>query len=103
KDYGIICVQSIKPFPAARFIELVEHTKHLITLEESVLNGGFGSLILETLADANVSKQVLRSGVNDKFVYPGSKDECSTECGMMPGQIIEQIAQQWPDYLGVNK
>ena len=103
KDYGIICVQSIKPFPAARFIELVEHTKHLITLEESVLNGGFGSLILETLADANVSKQVLRSVVNDKFVYPGSKDECSTECGMMPGQIIEQIAQQWPDYLGVNK
>lgn len=103
KDYGIICVQSIKPFPAARFIELVEYTKHLITLEESVLNGGFGSLVLETLADANMSIQVLRSGVNDKFVHPGSKDECSTECDMMPEQIIKRIAQQWPDYLGVNK
>ncbi|ABZ75966.1 Transketolase central region [Shewanella halifaxensis HAW-EB4] len=103
KDYGIICVQSIKPFPAERFVELVAPTKHLITLEESVLNGGFGSLVLETLADANLSMQVLRSGVDDKFVYPGSKDECSAECGMMPGQIIEQIAQQWPNYLGVNK
>lgn len=95
KDFGIICIQSIKPFPTQRLLELVQPVPDLITLEESILSGGFGSLIVETLADADLNKRVYRSGVADQFVHPGSKDECSQECGMTTEQILSDLAQRW--------
>ena len=98
KDYGLACVQTIKPFPSQRLLELVESVEYIVTLEESVLNGGFGSLVLEVLSDSGVSKKVFRSGVDDSFVPPGSKDECSKACGITPGQIVSQLAEKWAEF-----
>lgn len=100
KDFGIVCIQNIKPFPSERIIKIVSSDIDIITLEESVLSGGFGSLILETLSDANISKRVLRSGVDDSFVSPGDKNECSHECNMTTSQIMDKLMKFWPDYKG---
>ncbi|WP_286265398.1 1-deoxy-D-xylulose-5-phosphate synthase [Thalassotalea atypica] len=98
KEFGIICIQSIKPFPSERLVELTEAVEHIVTLEESVLNGGLGSIVLEAYSDLNTSKNVFRSGVNDMFVHPGSKEECSNECGMLPEQVVEQIKTKWTKF-----
>ncbi|GAB1151714.1 MAG: 1-deoxy-D-xylulose-5-phosphate synthase [Shewanella algae] len=99
KDFGIICIQSIKPFPEARLKELLLPDMDIVTLEESVLAGGLGTAVLETLSDADIRVRILRTGVNDAFVRPGSKQECSQEAGISVAQIYEQIGQRWPEYL----
>lgn len=99
KTFGIICVQSIKPFPSKEILELLVSGMDIITIEESILAGGFGSLLLESFSDADVNFRVFRSGVTDRFIRPGSKQECSDEAGITAQQIIMQIQQRWTGYL----
>lgn len=96
-DFGLACVRAIKPLPQKRVIELCASVQRIVTLEESALPGGFGSLICETLSDGRVKGSVLRSGVADRFVPAGSKEECSKECGLEPYQVLQQIMLRWPE------
>jgi len=96
-DFGLVCVRAIKPLPKNRIIELCESAQRVVTLEESILQGGFGSLICETLSDSDVNASVLRSGIDNRFVPPGGKDECSKECGIEPRQVLEKVLQRWSE------
>jgi 1-deoxy-D-xylulose-5-phosphate synthase len=98
KHFGIVCIQSIKPFPAQRFGELLESGMDVVTLEESILAGGVGSLVLEVMTAQQKLHRVLRMGINDSFIHPGSKQECSTEAGMNIEQMLASILGQWTDY-----
>jgi 1-deoxy-D-xylulose-5-phosphate synthase len=97
QDFGIACVRAIKPLPTERIVKLCASAQRVVTLEESTLPGGFGSTISVVLSDNDVEASVLRSGVADRFVPAGSKDECSRECGIATDQILQQIRQRWPD------
>jgi len=96
-DFGLACVRAIKPLPTGRIINLCASAQRVVTLEESTLPGGFGSMISVALSDNDVEVSVLRSGVADRFVPAGSKDECSKECGIASDQVRQQILQRWPD------
>ncbi|BDA59842.1 1-deoxy-D-xylulose-5-phosphate synthase [Shewanella xiamenensis] len=98
RTFGIICVQTIKPFPSNEILELLVSGMDIITLEESILAGGFGSLLLESFSDSDVNFRVFRSGIIDRFIRPGSKQECSDEAGITAQQIIMQIQQRWTEY-----
>lgn len=97
RDFGLACVRAIKPLPTGRIIKLCASAQRVVTLEESTLPGGFGSMISVALSDNDVEASVLRSGIADRFVPAGSKDECSKECGMASDQVLQQILQRWPD------
>ena len=96
-DFGLACVRAIKPLPKHRIAELCGSALRVVTLEESTLSGGFGSLVCEVLSDNQVKASVFRSGVADRFVPAGSKDECSRECGIEPHQVLQQIVLRWPE------
>ncbi|ABN62443.1 1-deoxy-D-xylulose-5-phosphate synthase [Shewanella baltica] len=98
KTFGIICVQSIKPFPVNGILDLLVSGMDIITLEESVLAGGFGSVLLETISDSDINLRVFRSGVEDSFIRPGSKQECSDEAGITAKQIVVKIQRRWMEY-----
>ncbi len=51
-----------------------KHTK-IITVEDGVLNGGFGSAVLEFLVDNNYNCQVLRLGIPDQFIEHGTPEQ----------------------------
>ena len=46
-----------------------------------MLRGGFGSAVLEFMADEGYSAEVLRLGIPDYFVEHGTQDEFYRECG----------------------
>jgi 1-deoxy-D-xylulose-5-phosphate synthase len=100
QNFGIACVRSIKPFPGKKIIEICTPVDKVVTLEESTLPGGFGSLICETFSDSGIGKSVLRAGVTDRFVPAGTKEECSNACGLTPDQILSQMLKRWPDIAG---
>ncbi len=99
-DFGLACVRAIKPLPRDRIAELCRSAERVVTLEEGTLPGGFGSLICETVADAGINASVLRSGVADRFVPAGTKEECSAECGLEPREVLRQVVLRWPDLAG---
>lgn len=55
--------------------------KHIITVEDGVLRGGFGSAVIEFMSDNGYNSEVRRLGIPDYFVEQGTQDELQRECG----------------------
>ena len=55
--------------------------RHIITVEDGVLKGGFGSAVIEFMCDNGYSSEVRRLGIPDYFVEHGTQDELYRECG----------------------
>jgi len=55
--------------------------RHIITIEDGVLKGGFGSAVIEFMSDNGYSAYIRRLGIPDYFVEHGTQDELYRECG----------------------
>lgn len=73
---------------------LAKKPRLLVTLEENALAGGFGSAVLEYLADANHMLPIMRFGIPDEFVEQGSCSELLELCGLLPQQIADKIVEK---------
>jgi 1-deoxy-D-xylulose-5-phosphate synthase len=79
--------------------ELIEHlaSEHdvLVTVEENVLAGGFGSAVLEQLAERDLlgGTRVLRFGLPDRYVTHGKPALLREEVGLTPEALAERVAQ----------
>jgi 1-deoxy-D-xylulose-5-phosphate synthase len=61
----------------------------VVTIEEHVLAGGFGSAILELICDNGLSGcRVKRVGVNDVFVEHGSQNELRKDYGIDASAVV---------------
>jgi 1-deoxy-D-xylulose-5-phosphate synthase len=54
---------------------------YIITVEDGVLKGGFGSAVIEFMCDHGYSSEVRRLGIPDYFVEHGTQEELYRECG----------------------
>ncbi len=67
-------LNTIKPFDAAALLDHIGSVKHgVVTLENHVTEGGIGSLVAETMADAGVGKRLVRLGLRDTYAHGGSR------------------------------
>ena len=55
--------------------------KYIVTVEDGVLKGGFGSAVIEFMCDKGFNAEVRRLGVPDYFVEHGTQEELYRECG----------------------
>ena len=67
----------------------------LVTVEENVLAGGFGSGVLELLADRDLpgDTRVLRFGLPDRYVTHGKPALLREEVGLTPEAVAERVAE----------
>lgn len=75
-----------------------KHDK-IITVEDGCVQGGFGSAIVEFMADHNYQAQVKRLGVPDKYIEHGTQAELWRECEYDQQAIAEKVQQM----VGVKK
>jgi len=54
---------------------------YIITVEDGVLKGGFGSAVIEFMCDNGYNSEVRRLGIPDYFVEHGTQEELIRECG----------------------
>ncbi len=81
-----------KPIDAALMAELAAEHDLLVTVEEGVLHGGFGSAVWETLNDAGAGAvRILRVGLPDRYVTHGSPALLHAEVGFTPDRIAERV------------
>lgn len=93
----VVNMRFIKPLDTELLLRFV-HSKEVrafVTLEENMLAGGFGSAVLEALADAGIRMPVLRIGIGDAFVQQGTREELLALCGLTPEQIVVRIRDFW--------
>jgi 1-deoxy-D-xylulose-5-phosphate synthase len=81
----------LKPLDTQLLHSIFKSFDKIITVEDGVLNGGFGSAILEFMCDNTYTSQVKRLGIPDKFVDHGTQQELYKECGIDPDSIISTI------------
>ncbi len=89
----------VKPLDEKLLHQVFKKHNKVITVEDGCLQGGFGSAILEFMADYNYHAEVKRLGVPDDFIHHGTQAELWRECNY-DSQAIEEAIQQ---LVGVKK
>lgn len=75
-DLAVINARFAKPLDTETLLSPLREGKFLLTVEEGVLAGGFGSALLEAASDAGVNTQKIRRlGIGDAYTPHGSRDE----------------------------
>jgi 1-deoxy-D-xylulose-5-phosphate synthase len=88
---SVVNMRFVKPLDEALLRELAANMDFLVSVEENVLAGGFGSAVAEFLADSALSVPLLRIGIGDAFVEQGSRTELWECCGLLPEQIATRV------------
>ncbi|HYM55049.1 MAG TPA: 1-deoxy-D-xylulose-5-phosphate synthase [Solirubrobacteraceae bacterium] len=81
-----------KPIDAGLMAQLAAEHDLLVTVEEGVLAGGFGSAVWETLNDAGTTPRILRVGLPDRYVTHGKPELLHEEVGYTGQRIAERVA-----------
>jgi 1-deoxy-D-xylulose-5-phosphate synthase len=89
----------LKPLDTEMLHEIASNFKQILTIEDGVINGGFGSAVLEFMADNNYKLNVKRLGINDTFVEHGTPEQLYN----MLGLDIEGIAKSLLEYINIQK
>jgi 1-deoxy-D-xylulose-5-phosphate synthase len=84
-----------KPLDGELIAQLVADHEVLVTVEENVLSGGFGSAVLEFLADRDLAgrSRVLRFGLPDRYVTHGKPALLREEVGLTPEAVATRVAE----------
>jgi len=81
-----------KPLDRALLAQLAAEHELLVTVEEGVLTGGFGTGVWETLNDAGLTvPRILRVGLPDRYVTHGKPALLHAEVGFTGERIAERI------------
>jgi 1-deoxy-D-xylulose-5-phosphate synthase len=84
----------LKPLDQEMMHEIAKNFKHIITLEEGVIQGGFGSAVLEFISDNGYDNQVKRLGMPDSFIEHGTPEELMHMLGL-DAEGIAQSIESW--------
>ena len=91
-DATVADARFAKPIDAALMARLAAEHELLVTVEEGVLAGGFGSGVWETLNDLDmVDARILRIGLPDRYVTHGAPAMLYEEVGFTGRHIAERI------------
>ena len=80
-----------KPLDKDLLHTIFQNFDKVITVEDGCIQGGFGSAILEFMADNNHRAEVVRLGIPDKFINHGTQEELRSECGFDKTAILSAI------------
>ena len=83
--------KSLRRLDEALLHEVGKKFRKVITVENGVINGGFGSAVLEFMADNGYTPQIRRIGIPDRFIEHGTIPELYRLCGMDAEGISAQI------------
>ncbi|MDG5788684.1 1-deoxy-D-xylulose-5-phosphate synthase [Evansella sp. AB-P1] len=93
----VINARSIKPLDEEMLKQIALKNTPILTIEESALQGGFGSAVLEHYHDNQFHSVVVeRMGVPDRFIEHGSVSKLWEEIGLTTENVIQQINKILP-------
>ncbi len=83
----------VKPLDEEMLTEVFRKFKTVVTVEDGTVKGGFGSAVLEFMAESGFSAHIKLLGIPDKFIEQGSTEELYQLCGMDKKGIVKTVQQ----------
>ena len=94
----VVNTRFIKPLDEEMLVGILNENMPILTIEEAVLQGGFGSFVLETSHDLGYQHvEIDRMGIPDEFIEHGSVDKLLEEIGMTTEDVVlrmQKLARQ---------
>ena len=91
-DVTVADARFAKPLDALLLASLAADHDLLVTVEEGVLAGGFGSAVWESLSEEGAAvPRILRVGLPDRYVTHGAPALLHEEVGFTPERIAERV------------
>jgi 1-deoxy-D-xylulose-5-phosphate synthase len=91
-DCAVINPRFVKPLDRELVLEWADRTGRLLTVEEHVLAGGFGSAVLELLEECGrENTRVRRLGIKDEFVQHGKAAVLREKLGLTAAGIEQEV------------
>jgi len=81
----------VKPLDELILHEIAKKYKQIVTIEDGVIQGGFGSAVLEFMSDNGYHINVKRLGIPDTFVEHGTPEELYNMLGLDAEGIVESL------------
>ena len=91
---SLINARFIKPLDKELINRLAKDHHTIITIEENLLNGGYGSLMSQYLHEQQLSLKIHSFGVDDVFVEQGNVEILRKQEGLTVNQIIAKISKE---------
>ncbi|MCP3901282.1 MAG: 1-deoxy-D-xylulose-5-phosphate synthase, partial [Desulfobacteraceae bacterium] len=96
KENNITCAlinaRFVKPLDKDLILKMAKKAGKVITIEDNVLDGGFGSAVLELFADNNLSNvKIKRIGIKDCFVEHGNQELLRSEYDIDSSAIYSAV------------
>lgn len=88
---GVVNARWVKPLDP-RILQWSLSAKHVVTLEDNVVAGGFGAAVMEAFANAGMTKNVTCIGVPDRFLPFGSPNDVMEWAGMDADSVVGRVA-----------
>jgi 1-deoxy-D-xylulose-5-phosphate synthase len=96
---GIHCTvingRFVKPMDREMLLSLVQEVPKILTVEENVLIGGFGSGVMEMLSEEGITVPIKRLGIPDAFLPHGSQGSLRKSIGI-DKEGIKKFIKLWP-------
>jgi 1-deoxy-D-xylulose-5-phosphate synthase len=89
----VVNARFVQPLDSELICQMAGEAGRVVTVEENVVSGGFGSAVAELLADRGVRVPLLRLGLPDRFVGHGPREQLLKDVGLEPHAMAESIAQ----------
>ena len=92
-----------KPLDEEMLHEICQKFPKLITVEDGTVKGGFGSAVLEFMAQHGYKNQVRILGIPDRLVEHGTPKELHRECGYDAQGIAEAVREMEREKMIVDR
>ncbi len=92
-ETDVINARWANPLDRELIMDSIDKTAGVITLEEGIVNGGFGGAILELMAAEGIQRPARVLGIEDGCVPHGSRDEYLVKYGLTAQEIVESARQ----------
>jgi len=93
---AVINARFAKPLDEEVIVKYSSRTGNVLTLEENVLHGGFGSAVLEVLSERNITGvKVRRVGIPDTFVEHGHPETLRAKCGLDAVSLAKYVMNEF--------
>jgi 1-deoxy-D-xylulose-5-phosphate synthase len=97
-ECSVVNARFVKPLDRELILQLASRTQRLVTVEENVLAGGFGSAVLELLDEAGLQQvRVERLGLPDRFIEHGPRELFRSMFDLDGEGIVRRIRVAFPE------
>ncbi len=90
-NYGVINMRFVKPLDTALIQEALTVSPQIVTVEDNILAGGFGSAVAEYLVDQQATFHLLRLGIGDQFVEHAKSAQLYKKLHLDTQEIAQSI------------